>query len=121
MSLQSGGYQYAVQKEDGKKEAPLLGRMREDYKFFGGLSVAYGIIFSFCLYKNLHGITFPVCVAVTIAVSILFLHRINFKLAKRSMPYIIGMVLLGISTAYTSSFFFHFLMRLELSCCFMFL
>lgn len=108
MSLQSGGYQYAVQKEDGKKEAPLLGRMREDYKFFGGLSVAYGIIFSFCLYKNLHGITFPVCVAVTIAVSILFLHRINFKLAKRSMPYIIGMVLLGISTAYTSSFFFHF-------------
>ncbi len=91
-----------------RPEKPLHRKIRQDYKFFGGLSVIYGLIFTFCLYKNLHGITFPICVAATIAFAILFMKRINFELQKQSVPYIVGMILLGISTAYTSSFFFHF-------------
>lgn len=91
-----------------KPEKPLHRKIRQDFRYFGGLSVIYGLIFTFCLYKNLHGITFPICVAATIAFAILFMKRIDFKLQKQSVPYIVGMVLLGISTAYTSSFFFHF-------------
>lgn len=94
--------------EQGINEYPLLRRMRENYRFFGGVSVLYGLIFTFCLYKNLHGITFPICVGITIVFSVLLLHKIDFRLAKQSVPYMSGMVLLGISTAYTSSFFFHF-------------
>lgn len=112
MSLQNNGYQYVnspVQNNEfKKKEKPLQQKMRENYKFFGGFSLIYGALFTFCLYKNPHGITFPLCVAVTVAIAILFLKKINFRLQKQSIPYIVGMILLGISTAYTSSFFFHF-------------
>lgn len=122
MSLQSNGYEYVGNHtgsteegtpagdmlRKGTAEPLLLRRMREDYRFFGGLSVLYGLVFTFCLYKNLHGVTFPVCVAVTVGFSVLLLRRIEFRVAKRSAPYVAGMVLLGISTAYTSDFFFHF-------------
>lgn len=119
MDVQNNGYQYVGNKADsnpiegssveqGNNEYPLLRRMRENYRFFGGISVLYGFIFTFCLYKNLHGITFPICVGVTIAFSVLLLHKIDFRLVKQSMPYIAGMILLGISIAYTSSFFFQF-------------
>lgn len=89
-------------------EKPLVMKMRENYKFFGGMSFLYGIIFTFCLYKNMSGITFPVCVIATIAFSILFLKKINYQLKKYSGLYIAGMMLLSISTVLTSSFFLHF-------------
>lgn len=89
-------------------EKPLVMRMRENYKYFGGLSFVYGLIFAFCLYKNMSGITFPICVIVTIVFAVLFMKKINFKLQRHSIPYIAGMVLLGISTAMTTSFFLHF-------------
>ncbi len=76
--------------------------------FTASLSVLYGLVFTFCLYKNLHGSTFPICVGATIGFSVMLLHKIDFKLVRQSVPYMTGMILLGISTAYTSSFFFHF-------------
>ncbi|MEZ3435477.1 MAG: DUF4173 domain-containing protein [Lachnospiraceae bacterium] len=89
-------------------EKPLVTRMRENYKYFGGMSLIYGLIFTFCLYNNLSGITFPICVIVTIMFAILFMKKIEFRLQKYSFLYILGMCLLGISTALTSSFFLHF-------------
>lgn len=82
--------------------------MRENYKFFGGLSVLYGIIFTFCLYENTYGITFPVCVIVTLIFSVMFLKKKEIKLQKDSFLYMAGMVLLSISTIFTTSFFLHF-------------
>lgn len=89
-------------------EKPLIMKMRENYRYFGGLSLLYGLIFAFCLYKNTAGITFPLCVAVTIAFALLFMKKINYKIQKHSVPYIVGMALLGISTALTDSWFLHF-------------
>lgn len=89
-------------------EKPLVTRMRENYKYFGGLSLIYGVIFTFCLYNNLSGITFPICVIISISFAILFMKKIEFHLQKNSFLYIAGMVLLGLSTALTSSFFLHF-------------
>lgn len=89
-------------------EKPLVTKMRENYEYFGSLSLIYGLIFTFCLYRNMHGITFPLCIAVTIAFALLFMKKINYKLQKGSISYIVGMVLLGISTTLTTSFFIHF-------------
>lgn len=118
MDLQNNGYRYVGNKADGNplnglleqeiNEYPLHRRMRKNYRYFGGLSVLYGLVFTFCLYKNLHGSTFPICVGATIGFSVMLLHKIDFKLVRQSVPYMTGMILLGISTAYTSSFFFHF-------------
>ncbi len=40
------------------KENMLMMKIRDNYKYFGGLSLVYGLIFTFCLYKNVSGITF---------------------------------------------------------------
>lgn len=89
-------------------EKPLIMKIRENYRYFGGLSLLYGLIFTFCLYKNMSGVTFPICVIVTIAFAILFMKKIEFHLQRNSIAYIVGMILLAISTAFTSSFFLHF-------------
>lgn len=62
------------------KENMLIIKIRDNYKYFGGLSLVYGLIFTFCLYKNLSGITFPVCIGVTIVFAILFMKKINYKI-----------------------------------------
>lgn len=89
-------------------EKPLVRKMYENYKYFGGLSFLYGLIFAFCLYENMSGITFPICVIATIAFAILFMKKIGYTVQKQSLPYMIGMVLLGISTTLTTSLFIHF-------------
>lgn len=91
-----------------ENENQLIGKIHENYRYFGGMSIVYGVIFTFCLYKNMSGITFPICVAATIIFAMQFLKKVNYQLRKQSYPYIIGMILLGISTALTTSFFLHF-------------
>lgn len=90
------------------KENMLIMKIRDNYKYFGGMSLIYGMIFTFCLYKNISGITFPLCVGATIVFAVLFLKKIDYCIMKHSVPYIVGMVLLGISSAFTTSFFIHF-------------
>lgn len=82
-------------------------RMKEDYRYFGGMSVLYGCIFACCLYRSMSGITFPVCVAATLLFSGRYLARIGLKPGREAYLYGAGILLLGISTAYTSSWFFH--------------
>lgn len=90
------------------KENMLIMKVRDNYKYFGGLSLLYGFIFTFCLYKNVSGITFPICVAVTVLFAILFMRKINYRLMKNSIPYLVGMGMLGVSSAFTTSTFMHF-------------
>lgn len=89
------------------KDNMLIIKIRDNYKYFGGLCLIYGLIFTFCLYKNVSGITFPVCVGVTIAFAVLFMKKINYRIMKHSVPYLAGMIMLAISSALTTSFFLH--------------
>lgn len=82
--------------------------MKENYRYFGGISFLYGIFFTFCFYKNIYGITFPICVIGTLYVYKLFLKKIGLGIKKGSMRYVIGMILLGIATSMTTNFFFIF-------------
>jgi len=91
----------------GRVDKPLVNKMKEDFIYFGILSLLYGIIFLFCLYNNISGITFPLYVIATIVFMQSFMKKIGFKLQKNSKPYMIGMVLLGISSSITTSSFFH--------------
>ena len=90
------------------KENMLIMKIRDNYRYFGGLSLVYGLIFTFCLYKNISGITFPICVGATIGFAILFMRKINYRIMKNSLPYLVGMGLLGLSSSYTTSAFMLF-------------
>lgn len=85
-----------------------INKLEENYIFTGGLCGLYGIFFTFCLYQNLSGITFPFIVAGTILTTVLFLKRMGSTIKKKFIIYAAGMMLLGISTVLTSSEFFHF-------------
>jgi len=89
-------------------EKPLIKKMRENYQYFGGMSLLYGLIFAFCLYKNVNGITFIIYTASTIAFALLFMKKIEFKLQKKSKRYFIGMILLSIAMVLTNEIFFIF-------------
>lgn len=87
-------------------EKPLLRFLRENFKFFGGLSALYGIIYAFCVYRNSHGATFPLYVIATIAVMGLFMKKINFVVKRGTIIFLIGMLVLSVVMTYTVSTFF---------------
>lgn len=83
-------------------------KIKENYLYFGGISVLYGLFFVYCLYENFSGITFPVCVVVTLLVYGLFMKKIGVPVKKGSKRYIAGMVLLGFANCYTGNCMFQF-------------
>lgn len=83
-------------------------KMRKDHGWFLRMSLIFGIIFVFCIYRNMSGITFPLLTAVMICFSTAFLRRMGITFSKDMIPYGIGIMLLGISTCRTASGFLHF-------------
>ena len=89
-------------------ETLSVSKLEENYIYNGCMCGIYGVIFTFCLYKNLSGITFPVIVAATVATAFLFLKKMGMTVKKNFFIYAVGMMLLGISTPLTMNGFFHF-------------
>ena len=85
-----------------------VSKIEENYLYLISLCGMYGIIFTFCLYKNLSGITFPFCIAATAAAAFLFMRRTGVIIHKDFFLCVLGMMLLGISTIMTDNAFFHF-------------
>lgn len=86
----------------------FLQRMREERRWFLIISLIYGGVFTFCLYRNLSGITFPVLTGISLWISVGFLRKVGITLQKGTFRYFTGIFLLGISTVLTDSGFFHF-------------
>ena len=72
--------------------------VKENFHIFGVASILYGILYVFCMYKNDAGITYPIFVGATIGYIIFVIRKLEMKLKKESRFYIVGMMLLGIST-----------------------
>lgn len=86
----------------------LIQRVRENHRWFLIMSLIYGVLFTFCLYRNLSGITFPLITAVSLWFSVLFIRKAGITFQKGTLRYFAGILLLGISTVLTDSGFFHF-------------
>lgn len=87
------------------EERPFISKLRENFLFFGGMSLLYGILFTCCMYANPNGITFPVMVLITISFALNYVKKIGFQIQKDTWLYIVGMILLGISSCITSNGF----------------
>ena len=87
----------------------MINKIKENYRYFGGISFLYGLFFLFCLYENFSGLTFPICVAGTLCVFSLFLKKVGIGIKKRNRKYMAGMVLLGAANCYTANELFVFL------------
>lgn len=78
-------------------------KIQSDFAYFGGISLLYGILFTFSLYRNLFGGAYILYTIGTVAVLGMFLNRINQKVKKETKLYFAAVVLCGISTCITSS------------------
>lgn len=87
------------------EERGFIEKVRENFSFFGGMSLLYGILFTFCMYQNPNGITFPVIVLVTILFAVRYVKKIGFQIKRDTWFYAAGMMLLGISGALTANWF----------------
>lgn len=82
--------------------------IKNNYIFFGGISLLYGIVFAFCTYRNLFGATFVLTALSTVAVLTIFLKKINLKVKKETKIYFTSLILCGISTCFTANILIQF-------------
>lgn len=78
-------------------------KIRENFVYFGGISLLYGILFTFSLYRNLFGAAFLLYAIATVVVLIMFLNKIELKVKIETKLYFTAVMLCGISTGITSS------------------
>lgn len=75
--------------------------IRENFEFFGLITIIYAMFYTFCLYKNDSGITVPFLEVGTIYYYILMIKKLGKTITKDSAFYIISIILLGISICIT--------------------
>ncbi len=78
-------------------------RLREHFPFFGLGSALYALFYTFCLYKNASGITYPFFVAGTLCYFFFSMKKLGVPYKKDSAFYIVSIILLGISNCLTGS------------------
>lgn len=85
-----------------KKPVPeKLIYMRENFDFFGIATIIYAVFYTFCLYKNLSGITAPFFVAGTLCYFYLCLKKLGVSWKKDIIFYMIAVQLVGINLCMT--------------------
>ena len=78
-------------------------RLKEHFPFFGLGSALYALFYTFCLYKNASGITYPFFVIGTLCYFFFSMRKLGVPYKKDSVFYIVSLVLLGISNCLTNS------------------
>lgn len=86
------------QEPKPEKETEETKRMKERFGFFGPAAFLYAVFYTFCMYKNGSGVTFPFFVAGSLLFLCLSLAKLETTLKKGSVYYMAAIVLLGIST-----------------------
>ena len=92
-------------------DSPLLQYMKEHFTWFGKTACLFGLIYTFCLFDNPAGVTFPAAVAAVILFSVLWLGKAGIPWKRGLFFYFAGMLLLGISTCMTANAWIHLFNR----------
>lgn len=81
--------------------------MRKNYAFFGGASALYALFYTFCLYRNASGITWPFFAAGTLVYFYSCTRRSGVPWKKDSIFYLVSILLLGVSIFLTDNVAIH--------------
>lgn len=82
------------------------------FRFFSIGSIIYAFFYTFCLYRNNSGITYPFFVGGTLFYFFLSLKRLGISAKKDSVFYMISLLLLGISTFCTDNGYIIFMNKM---------
>ena len=73
------------------------------FRHFGASSIIYALFYTFCLYKNTSGITYPFFISGTLFYFFLSLKKLGISAKRDSAFYVVSILLLGISTFCTDN------------------
>lgn len=93
---------FETMEQLNKQENPIL---EHNTLFFLAAALIYGICFAIAFYKNYVGVTFPLITIGTLVICGLFLKKSGIVWKTENLYYIIPILLLGISTMFTTNFF----------------
>ena len=88
----------------GKKVPDGILKMRDNYYFFGILSLLYGLIFGICTYYNLHNVMTIVLTVSTQAFIIAALIFFKLKIGFKTIMCLLAWLLLAVSSSMTTNF-----------------
>lgn len=80
------------------KETEATVRMKDNFGFFGPATFLYALFYAFCMFKNNSGITFPFFIAASLFYLCFSLSKLGLILKKGSSFYMIGIMMLAVST-----------------------
>ncbi len=81
-----------------REDTPETKRMKEGFSFFGPATFCYALFYTFCMFKNGSGITFPFFIAASLLYLCFSLSKLELILKKGSAFYMVSMMLLAVST-----------------------
>ena len=76
--------------------------LTDKFSHFFGAALIFGILYTFCMYKNPYGIMYPVMIGGGYAVIAVMLRMISIKIKRESWFLVAAAVLLGVSTCRTA-------------------
>ncbi len=77
--------------------------IRDEFSYIGLATILFALFYTFCLYKNLCGITFPFLVGGCFTYLIYCMKRLKINRKRGASFYVVCSVLLGLSTFITDS------------------
>jgi len=91
-----------------KKETKERIEIREQFPIFAMLSVLYSVLFTACMYKNLHGIASTIMVICTEVFAYATLRKLGYEFKKKHILHAVIISLLGINLFFTMDYFLLF-------------
>lgn len=81
-----------------KEDTEYTKRMKQNFGFFGPATFLYACLYAFCMFRNGSGVTFPFFMAGSLLFLCFSLSKLEISLKKGSAFYMVGMMLLAVST-----------------------
>ena len=103
--LENVSVEMTEEKQILKERETRLLPVKNNFPYFISLSLGFGVIYTFCLYKNPAGITYPLFVAVACLCGIFACKKLEVPLKAGSIFLMITALLIGIGTCRTSEWF----------------
>lgn len=88
--------------------------IKENYEFFGLLSILYAVFYTFCVYKNDAGITIPLLEAGTIYYYVFIMKKLEKQIKPGSVFHISAIILLGMSIPLTDDWKINMMSKLAI-------
>lgn len=104
-----------VLKEEAKQKSELrLLPITRNFPFFAGISLLFGLAYTFCLYENPCGITYPLFTFFACCCGIHICKKLAIPIKKESWFLLAAALLIGISTCCTADLRLHRMNNLAL-------